>query len=106
LEELLAHDVELHGDGGGRVRTIARPVHGRLKVARVLLRAMRTAEPFGGWLLRQVHVNGQPGVMVSDAADELHAVLVLDVAAEGRISAVRSIVNPDKLRHLRQDATS
>ncbi len=102
LEELLAHDVELHGDGGGRVRTIARPVHGRAKVARVLLRAMRAAEPFGGWLLRQVHVNGQPGVIVSDAAAKLHAVLVLDVTADGHISAVRSVVNPDKLRHLQQ----
>jgi ketosteroid isomerase-like protein len=37
LEELLAHDVMLHGDGGGWVRAIARPVHGRAKVARVLL---------------------------------------------------------------------
>jgi len=105
LEELLAHDVELHGDGGGRVRSIARPVHGRTKVARVLLRAMRAAEPFGGWLLRPLHVNGQPGIAVSGAAGELHAVLVLDVAADGHISAVRSIANPEKLRHVHQGAT-
>ena len=102
LEELLAHDVELHGDGGGRVRAITRPIHGRSKVARVLLSLMRAAEPFGGWSLRQVQVNGQPGAKVSDAAGRLFAVLVLDIAADGHIQAVRSIVNPDKLRHLHQ----
>ena len=102
LEELLAHDVELHGDGGGRVRAITRPIHGRSKVARMLLSFMRAAEPFGGWSLRQVQVNGQPGAKVSDAAGRLFAVLVLDIGAGGHIRAVRSIVNPDKLRHLHQ----
>jgi RNA polymerase sigma-70 factor (TIGR02957 family) len=104
LEELLAHDVVLHGDGGGRVRTIPRPIHGRAKVARVLLSRRRAAEPFGGWSLRQVQVNGQPGAMISDAAGKLIAVAVLDIA-HGHISAVRSIVNPDKLRHLDQETS-
>jgi RNA polymerase sigma-70 factor (ECF subfamily) len=67
----------------------------------VLLSWMRAAEPFGDWSLRQVQVNGQPGAMVSDAAGKLFAVLVLDIT-DGHIQAVRSIVNPDKLRHLRQ----
>ena len=69
----------------------------------MLLSWMRAAEPFGGWSLRQVQVNGQPGAMVSDAAGKLIAVLVLDIAADGHIQAVRSIVNPDKLRHLDHD---
>jgi RNA polymerase sigma-70 factor (TIGR02957 family) len=102
LEELLAHDVELHGDGGGRVRAIIRPVHGRARVARLVLRVMRAAEPFGGWSLREVQVNGQPGFMRFDAAGKLFAVMVLDIAADGHIRAVRSINNPDKLRHLGQ----
>jgi RNA polymerase sigma-70 factor (TIGR02957 family) len=105
LEELLAHDVVLHGDGGGRVRTIPRPVHGRAKVARVLLSGMRAAESFGGLFMRQMQVNGQPGAMVSDATGKLIAVVVLDIAADGHISAVRSIVNPEKLRHLDQEST-
>jgi len=99
LEELLAHDVVLHGDGGGRVRAITRPVHGRTKVARMLLSWMRAAETFGGLSLRQVQVNGQPGAMLSDATGKLIAVQVLDIA-DGHIQAVRAIVNPDKLRHL------
>jgi Sigma-70, region 4/SnoaL-like domain len=99
LEELLAHDVVLHGDGGGRVRALARPVHGRANVARVLLSWKRTGEAFGGWSLRNVQVNGQPGAMACDADGKLIAVVVLDIA-DGHISALRSIVNPDKLRHL------
>jgi RNA polymerase sigma-70 factor (TIGR02957 family) len=104
LEELLAHDVVLHGDGGGRVRAIPRPVHGQARVARVLLSGMRAAETFGGLFIRQVQVNGQPGAMVFDAAGKLIAVVVLDIA-DGHIQAVRSIANPDKLRHLDQEAT-
>jgi RNA polymerase sigma-70 factor (TIGR02957 family) len=105
LEELLAHDVVLHGDGGGKVRAIARPIHGRAKVARALRSGMRAAEPFGGWLIRQVQVNGQPGALVSDAAGKLTFVVVLDIA-DGHIRAVRTIANPDKLRHLDQGATT
>jgi RNA polymerase sigma-70 factor (TIGR02957 family) len=101
LEELLAHDVVLHGDGGGQVRAITRPVNGRAKVARMLVSGLRAAEAFGGWSLSQVHVNGQPGAMVSDAAGKLIAVMVLDIA-DGHIQALRAIVNPDKLRHLDQ----
>jgi RNA polymerase sigma-70 factor (TIGR02957 family) len=99
LEELLADDVVLHGDGGGKVRAITRPLHGRAKVARLLAAGMRAAEPFGGWSLRQARINGQPGAMVSDPAGKLVAVVVLDIT-DGHISAVRSIANPDKLRHL------
>ena len=100
LEELLADDVVVHADGGGRVRAITRPVYGRDRVARLLLKVMRAAEPFGGWSLRQVQVNGQPGAMRCDAGGSLSAVLVLDIADDDHIQAVRAIVNPDKLRHL------
>ena len=100
LEELLADDVELHADGGGRVRAITRPVYGRSRVARLLLKVMRAAEPFGGWSLRQVLVNGQPGVMRSDAAGRLSSVVALDITDDGHIAAIRSINNPEKLQHL------
>ena len=104
LEELLTDDVVLHGDGGGRVRAITHPVNGRARVARALLSWMRAAEPIGGGSLRQVQVNGQPGAMVFDAADNMIAVAVLDIA-DGHIQAVHSIVNPDELRHLDRRAT-
>jgi RNA polymerase sigma-70 factor (ECF subfamily) len=99
LEQLLADDVVLEADGGGRVRAIARPVRGRTKVARLLLAGTRSTEPSGGLSIRQVHVNGQPGATVSDPTGTVVAVVVLDIA-DDHISAVRAIANPDKLRHL------
>lgn len=99
LEELLAHDVVLHGDGGGRVRAITRPIHGRTRVARTLVTWTRTARRAGGFTLRRVEVNGQAGALVLDVDNRVMAVLVLDIAA-GHIASVSSIVNPDKLRHV------
>jgi RNA polymerase sigma-70 factor (TIGR02957 family) len=99
LETLLAQDVVLHGDGGGKVPAIARPLHGRDRVARTLLAWTRAALRFGGVTLRPVDVNGQPGAMLLEPEGKLISVLALDIA-DGQIQAVRSIVNPDKLQHL------
>jgi sigma-70-like protein len=99
LEELLAHDVMLHGDGGGKAPALAHPVHGRAKVARTLLAWFRATARIGGATLRSAEVNGQPGALVLDPEGRLVNVLALDVA-DGQIQAIRSIVNPDKLRHL------
>jgi RNA polymerase sigma-70 factor (TIGR02957 family) len=99
LEELLAHDVVLHGDGGGKAPALAHPVHGRAKVARTLLAWVRAAARIGGVTLRSVEVNGQPGALVLDPEGRLVNVLALDIA-DGQVQAISSIVNPDKLRHL------
>jgi Sigma-70, region 4/SnoaL-like domain len=99
LEELLAHDVVLHGDGGGRVPALAQPVQGRARVAKTLLTWVRAGVRAGGFALRRVEVNGQPGATVHDAEGRLVGVMALDIA-DGQVQAVRSVVNPDKLRHL------
>lgn len=99
LEELLATDVVFHGDGGGRVRAITRPVQGRAKVARLLATGMRRGGPYAGLSLHQTRVNGQPGATVTDADRNLVGVAVLDIA-DDHIAAVHIIVNPDKLRHV------
>jgi RNA polymerase sigma-70 factor (ECF subfamily) len=95
LEELLAHDVTLHGGG------LPQPLEGRVRVARTLLAAVRTATArFGGLSLREVTVNGQPGATVLDPSDRLIGVLALDIAEGGQIQTVTSVIDPDKLRHL------
>ncbi len=99
LEELLAHDVVLHGDGGGKVPALARAVHGRARVARTLMAGLRALTRFGGITSRREEVNGQPGALFFDRERRLIAVMIFDVA-EGQIQGVSSIVNPDKLRHL------
>jgi RNA polymerase sigma-70 factor (TIGR02957 family) len=100
LESLLAEDVVLHGDGGGKAPAIARPLAGRTRVAKTLVSWALSGERAGGVEFRPVEINGQPGAIAYDAVEhEILSVFVLDIA-EGRIQAIRSVVNPDKLRHL------
>jgi RNA polymerase sigma-70 factor (TIGR02957 family) len=100
LEALLAEDVELHGDGGGMAPAIRHPVFGREKVAQMLANWWRLGlQKIGGLKLRQVTVNGQPGAEYLDSDGKLIGVMSIDIA-EGRIQAIRSIVNPEKLSHL------
>ncbi|PXY23566.1 RNA polymerase subunit sigma-24 [Prauserella sp. PE36] len=98
LRSLLAADVQLVGDGGGKAPQLARAVVGADKVARLL----------GGvfpWLFQvdvsfEPHeVNGQPGAIFRDRGGRILHTLVLDVL-DGRIQTIRSVINPDKLGHL------
>ena len=73
LEELLAHDVVLHGDGGGKAPAIARAIHGRAKVARTLIAGLHSGARFGGFTTRREEVNGQPGTLFFDRAGGLAA---------------------------------
>jgi RNA polymerase sigma-70 factor (TIGR02957 family) len=99
LEALLAHDVVLHGDGGGKVPALARSLHGRNRVARTLLAWARQGTRVAGLAIRRVDVNGQPGALLLDGEDRVISVMALDIA-EGQVQGVSSIVNPDKLRHV------
>jgi RNA polymerase sigma-70 factor (TIGR02957 family) len=99
LEQLLAHDVVLHGDGGGKAPAIKRALHGRARVARTLAAGVHAAARLGGLTFRRAEVNGQPGALLLDREGRLAGVVILDIA-DGQIQAVSSIVNPDKLRHL------
>jgi Sigma-70, region 4/SnoaL-like domain len=98
LEALLAQDVALHADGGGKVPALARPVNGREHVARTLLAGM-SALARRGVRLQVTAVNGQPGAMAFDAQGQLVGIMGFDIA-EGQIQAIHSVANPDKLRHL------
>jgi RNA polymerase sigma-70 factor (TIGR02957 family) len=98
LEELLAHDVVLAADGGGKAPALKRPIHGRAKVGRTLIAGVRALTRMG-ITPRREEVNGQPGALFFDRDGRLISVMSLDVA-EGQIQGVNAIVNPDKLRHL------
>ncbi len=99
LEALLAQDVALHGDGGGKAQALAQPMFGRPRVARALLRAMRVVSAIEGFSIRPVEVNGDAGALGLDGQQRVLFVLSLDIA-DGQIQGIRSIVNPDKLHHL------
>jgi hypothetical protein len=96
---MLASDVTLHGDGGGKVPALARAVQGRVRVARTMIAFRRAAERFGGVTVRRVEVNGEPGAVGLDPEGKLLSVISLEVAS-GQIQAVITVVNPEKLRHL------
>jgi RNA polymerase sigma-70 factor (ECF subfamily) len=99
LEALLAHDVELTGDGGGKVPALARTLRGRARVARTLSDWARLGARLPGVSLRPVEVNGGPGALYLDAQQRLIAVVALEIAG-GQITSISAIVNPDKLTHL------
>jgi RNA polymerase sigma-70 factor (ECF subfamily) len=98
LQELLAHDVVLRADGGGKAPALARAVHGRARVASTLAAFLRAATGFG-FTFRREQVNGQPGALFFDREGRLISVMSLDLA-EDQIQGVSAIVNPDKLQHL------
>jgi|HubBroStandDraft_6_1064221.scaffolds.fasta_scaffold00565_22 RNA polymerase sigma-70 factor (TIGR02957 family) len=99
LEALLAHDVVLTGDGGGKVPALARPLRGRNRVARALANWTKIATRIPGASLRQVEVNGMPGGLLLDGDGLLVGVWSLGISG-GQIQSINSVVNPDKLAHL------
>jgi RNA polymerase sigma-70 factor, ECF subfamily len=98
LRELLAADVEVYGDGGGKAPQWMRVIVGSDNVARMFAGLGRR---FGGAGLQaqRREVNGQPGAVFRDAAGQVISVMTLDVL-DGRIQVVRSVINPDKLHHI------
>jgi RNA polymerase sigma-70 factor (ECF subfamily) len=99
LEALLAHDVELTGDGGGKAPSLARSLRGRTQVARTLINWARQAGRIPGVSLRPVEVNGSPGALFLDGQQRVVAVWALDIAG-GQVRGIGGIINPDKLTHL------
>jgi RNA polymerase sigma-70 factor (ECF subfamily) len=99
LEALLAADVSLTGDGGGKVPALARTLRGRSRVARTLINWMRLAARVPDGELREVEINGAPGALLLDGQERLVGVWSLDIAG-GEIRGISSVVNPEKLAHL------
>lgn len=98
LRELLAADVLMVGDGGGKAPALARVVVGADAVARVLA----TSFPLLGRIDASVEphdVNGEPGAVLRDRDGKVVGTMTLEVR-DGRIHAVRAVVNPDKLAHV------
>jgi RNA polymerase sigma-70 factor (ECF subfamily) len=98
LRELLAADVQMVGDGGGKAPQWARGIIGADNVARVLAALIQpmvridvTLEPH--------EVNGQPGAIFRDRDGKVLNTWTLDVL-DGRIQTIRSVLNPDKLGHV------
>ena len=94
--DMLAEDVTLWSDGGGKVVAALKPLHGAQKIAR-FLRAIHRRGQKTGWVpqLRLAQVNGQPG-LVFEIEERIESVMTLD-EANGRIQTLYFIRNPEKL---------
>lgn len=100
LLQILAPEVTLWGDGGGKPQAAGglRPIHGRDKVARLLA----AVGPRFGEILDVVYrsVNGDPSALLF-VGDTPYAVVVVDLTADGsQVCGIYAVANPDKLSHV------
>ena len=100
LMQLLAPDVTLWTDGGGKVRQATRPVVGAERVAKWF--AGVGSRPYEGvapadMRAEVVDLNGAPGIVFTGAGRVI-ATLTLDLDANGLVAAIHNVANPDKLR--------
>jgi RNA polymerase sigma-70 factor (ECF subfamily) len=98
LVELLAADVVVYGDSGGKAPSWPQPIVGADRVSRLLIGLGQQIRELGLTIQAQ-QINGQPGALIFDAKGELTNIFSLDIT-EGVVQTVRSVINPDKLRHL------
>ncbi|MFG1854404.1 RNA polymerase sigma-70 factor [Actinomadura geliboluensis] len=98
LRELLAADVQMVGDAGGKAPQLGSRIIGIEKVAHALAWSVSRFVRAGA-VLEQREVNGQPGAIVRDRDGKVLSTWALDVL-DGRIQTIRTVNNPDKLRHV------
>jgi RNA polymerase sigma-70 factor (ECF subfamily) len=88
----------LTGDGGGKATAFPEPLVGGAKIAHAVRAFFRQGARLQA-TVTPTAVNGQPGWIAHDADGKVLVVMALDIVG-GRVTAIRSIVNPDKLAHL------
>ena len=98
LVDLLAADVVVYGDGGGTSPSWRNPIFGRDRVCRLMLGIGRHSRE-RAVTLRRTEVNGQPGAMFLDRSGLLMYIMTVDIS-DGLVQTIRSVINPDKLRHV------
>lgn len=99
LMMVLAPDVTLISDGGGKAKAPLRPIVGAAKVARFL--AAISAQPYmgiepSGMTVELAEINGGLGTLITVGGKPIAAVTT--VVAGGRITEIELVANPDKLR--------
>jgi RNA polymerase sigma-70 factor, ECF subfamily len=102
LGAMLAADVSLHADGGGKRSAAGQPVLGFEKVMRVHAYLSELFMKNGSTLVRAGFINGLPGFVTLEGDGELQTT-ALEIV-DGKVVAIYVVRNPDKLRHLHQGA--
>ncbi|WP_174185131.1 RNA polymerase sigma-70 factor [Nocardia barduliensis] len=98
LTALLAADVQMVGDGGGKAPQWADRFVGAENVSRALAALCPLFARIGA-KVESRQVNGQPGAIFRDRDGKVLNTWVLDIL-DGQIQTIRSVSNPDKLGHV------
>jgi RNA polymerase sigma-70 factor (ECF subfamily) len=98
LRNLLTKDVVMHADGGGKVSATMNPVFGLEKAVRLLVGINKKWPPPQDTTVRLARINGQPGIVMSQGG-VVFQTMGLEIV-DGRIAAVYTMRNPDKLARL------
>ncbi|RVX47002.1 RNA polymerase sigma-70 factor (ECF subfamily) [Nonomuraea polychroma] len=98
LRKLLAADVQMVGDSGGKAPLWGKGVFGAENVARTLAALVTPFVRIGG-VVEPHEVNGQAGAIFRDRDGKVVNTLALDIL-DGQIQTIRAVINPDKLGHL------
>jgi RNA polymerase sigma-70 factor, ECF subfamily len=96
LGAMLAADVSLHADGGGKRSAFSQPILGFDAVMKLFERLLALLHDSN--LVRACFVNGLPGFITLEADGEIQTT-ALEIE-DGKIAAIYVVRNPDKLRHL------
>ena len=98
LRDLLAADVQMVGDSGGKAPQWGAGIFGAENVARVLAAFVAPFAAIGG-VVEPHQVNGQPGAVFRDRDGKVVNTWALDILG-GQIQVIRTVINPDKLAHV------
>ncbi|MET7496043.1 RNA polymerase sigma-70 factor [Streptomyces sp900116325] len=98
LAELLAADVQMVGDSGGKAPQFKPIILGAEHVIRVLA-AFVPLVIRGAGIVEPQQVNGQPGAIFRDRDGQVLSTWALDLL-DGRIHTIRTVNNPEKLGHV------
>ncbi len=97
LTDLLAEEVSLTADGGGKASTATRPLYGRVGVARFWLGLMQHL--VGHIEVETLEINGRPAALVHAPESFGDSLIAFEMDA-GKITAFYVMRNPDKMRNL------
>lgn len=98
LGALLAADVTLHADGGGKVSAAARPLIGFDEVLKVQTGLARYFAEHMSRVIRYGFINGLPGFVTMEHGGTLQTTAL--AIEDGKVVAIYVMRNPDKLQHL------